>query len=497
MHELRKIFEEKTMKKAIFILLFLCAGTASGQNRPENALLLLNGGHTRVEASFFWQLLAAEGIGLRYKSAGNWDVWGNPASLISFREAYLSFGLQPGLKLDPGRYVDIPAEIRSQVDQNIADYRVPETELTYPDVGIRVGQRGGLFGLQLAYPLRWQEKPLAVSLDISQPFFLNLTAQNDGLNLMLEATRNVSGQKKIIHMRVNAILQALLNMRMTGVTLGIAREFNEKLAAGLRFGRDYSRATLNAQANVDGIMETAGTEYVFNDPTDPHIDFAAGETNRLDQRAWLDFSGRGWHFNLGMLYRAGDRWTFGLDLRRASALKLAGKMNVVQYKIPALNVDALLSNKEDVSLLDAAKLNLAKLTLTEPVSNKTSDHMRLNRPSSLGVQASYQSGGLELLFSLRKYSGRFGYDFLGEERYVQPGLDLGLGISLGPFSFSLGGLHSEIVTHRADGTRSSLKTWIPHGNLRLSSFLLKRYHLDSVLFFSPTPGLGVRLGVFL
>ncbi|HHM23641.1 MAG TPA: hypothetical protein ENJ23_01210 [Bacteroidetes bacterium] len=484
-------------KQIVIALALLFPLTSSGQNRPENALLLLNGGNTKVRASFFWQLLSNDGMGLRFKSAGNWDVWDNPAGLIAFQESYVGLAFQPAVRINPGRYVDIPGEIRSQVNQNIADYRVPETVLDYPALDVRVGQQGGLYGLQIAYPLRARKHPTVLSFELSQPFYLDLAIQNDGVNLMLEATREVSGQKKIIHMRVNAILHALLNVQSSSFTVGFARQLSRRWALGLRWGKDYARARLNAQARVDGIMETAGTEYVFNDPTDPRIDFDAGETNRLDQRAHLDFSGSGWHLDLGMLYRANRRWSFGWNFRHASAMRLSGAMEVEQYKIPALNVDALLSNDEDVSLLDASKLNLAKLTLTEPVANKTSDHLILNRISVLGLQSSFQNGSFELSLSLQKYFGQFGYRFLGEQQAIRPGAGFGLGLSAGIFSFSFGAMHAALEKKLADGTATSSSLWIPHGRIALSSFIFSRYLFETGVYFSPAPVAGMRLGVFL
>ena len=485
------------MKKIfISILIFSLSFSVVGQNNPENAIILLDGGRTDVQFSFYSQLLSKNGQSIGYKSPNSWDVWENPASLISFNESYLSFGLKPGFNIDPGNYYDIENTIETELDAAIAEYRTEDSQINYPELGTSVGQNGGLFGFNFVYPLQKNGNRSTLSFELSQPLFLNISAINDGFSTMIETQKEVGGQNKIIHMRLNTLLQADLQLRATHYNVGFAKQLGEKIGFGLKVGQTQIQTFLKGMANVNGIMETAGTEYAFNDPYDPRIEFEAGETNKLDQFISWDFKGISWNINLGGLFRITKFFTAGIDFTSNTSANLKGKMEFVQHKVPALNADALLNDDPDAELVEPTKLNLAKLTLTERIENPTSEQLELNFPSSLGFQFSYQGSFLESTISFRKYSGQFGYNFLEEKRYLQLAYGLNLDLSLGIFQLSVGGMKGDLFHEKNAELQDSSALWIPHASIEFAFFLLKNYHLSSKLFASPTPGLGVKLGYF-
>jgi len=255
-------------------------------------------------------------------------------------------------------------------------------------------------------------------------------------------------------------------------------------------------------------METAGTEYAFNDPYDSRIDFAAGETNQLGQKAIVDFNGMGWNSQIGALVAVNNSFGLGMDFDWHSEINLTGDMSVSQFKVPALNEGALFGGGEEdpeseEELLDATKLDLAKLTLTEPVQNKTSDYLLLSFPSSLGMQTSYQGKNFETTLGFRKYFNTFGYEFLDEKYSANLNFGVQFNMSIGIFELAVSAINAELLQEKITETgeveelEEPTSLWIPGASMNFGFFIKKRYQVGTKLFFAPTPGIGIKVGYFL
>jgi hypothetical protein len=482
------------MKTFLILLILLNATLIIGQTTPENVILLLDGGQTNVDVTFYWQLLSG-GQNIGFTSAGPWDIWSNPASLVSFKKSYFSIGVGPALLGSADDFTDVDAEIKAQVSEKIKDYRSKETFVIFPKIKSQFGQHWGLVGSQLAYPFKLGKIHHVLSFDVGQPFVLNLKAKNNGLTTMIETRKEVGDQDKVIHMRLNTLLNANISLKATKYRVGLARQISEKLATGFGLGQTFVKLHSNIAANIEGMMETAGSEYAFNDPYDPRIDFEAGETNRLDQSVLMDFDGSSFNFDIGLLYKMSNSWVVGTSASINSKTTLTGNMDVNQYKIPALNADALFEEGNEDDLVNPTKLNLAKLTLTEPVQNKETDSIDLNFPNALGIQLSYQKPIFETTFSFRPYFGEFGYTFLDNKYYFDLSYDVSAEIVWGFLKLAVGGTNGRFVQMTSDGEESS-DGWVPHGALEINSYLLSSFYFSAKLFVEPTPGVAVKVGYF-
>ena len=480
--------------KKLFLLIFLNASLLVGQTTPENVILLFDGGQTKVDFTFYWQLLSG-GQNIGFNSAGPWDIWTNPASLITFKKSYLGLGIEPALLGNAHSFSDVDAEIKNQVDESIVDYKSSESQIVYPKIESQFGQRGGFYGFQLAYPFKHGKSFNVLSIDIGQPFLLDLDVSNNGLATMIETRKEVGDQDKVIHMRLNTLLNADISIKSTKYRVGLARQLSQRLAAGIGLGQTFINLNSNIAANIEGMMETAGAEYAFNDPYDPRINFEAGETNRLDQSVLMDFDGASMNFDVGVLYKLTDSWIVGTSASINSKATLSGNMDVKQFKIPALNTDALFADETEEDLVDPTKLNLAKLTLTEPVHNRTTKTFVLSFPSSIGFQLSYQKPVFETTFSFRSYIGEFGYTFLESEYFFDMAYDLNAEIVWGFFKMSVGGTRGQIVRIAPDVEELS-DVWVPHGAVEISSYIFTSFYFSTKLFVEPTPGVGMKVGYF-
>ncbi len=483
------------MKK--ILLLFLLFIQLPAMAEDKDLIVFLRGGRTDIKFSFFGQLITGDGLSLGYKSSQPWDIWDNPASLVTFNQSYFNLNFQPQLNFDPNSLYDIDADIIENVDDAIKDYRDENTLVDYPVVQGNVGQKGDMFGFQLVIPLSDQNSRKSVmTFSLSRPVFMDFEANNDGFDTLIRTTKAVGDQNKIINLRMNAVLYGQAHIKASQYAFGFSHLFSDRLAVGVKLGRTLINTKVNGQVKLNGIMETAGTEYAFNDPYDPRIDFEAGETNKLDQNINADFSGQGWNAQFGFLTLLTKSLVLGLDANIQESIVLTGNMEIEQYKIPALNMDALSGDESDEDLIDPVKLDLAKLTLTEKVDNKVSRRLSFQMPSSVGLQLSRQGRVFEAVLGFRKYIGRFGYNFLDTKYQAHLNYGVDMDIILGGFNMSLGAIKASLVNEEEFKIVDELSTWMPHGSLGFEFFLLNNIHVGTKLFVTPTPGLGIKLGYF-
>ena len=106
--------------KKIICLLLISMSIIFGQTTPENIILLLDGGQTKIDFTFYWHMLSG-GQNIGFNSAEPWDIWSNPASLITFKNSYLSVGIGPAILASVHDVMDVDAEIKSQVMEKIKD----------------------------------------------------------------------------------------------------------------------------------------------------------------------------------------------------------------------------------------------------------------------------------------------------------------------------------------------------------------------------------------
>ncbi len=495
------------MKKFVLIFVLIMVSSGFGQNGGENKILFLNGGKTDITFSYYSQLISGIGNSIGYKSSQPWNIWGNPAGMITFKKVFVGVNIQPPLWVDPASFEDINKTIEEEIDNAIVDYRTDETKLVYPSITTKLNHKGGLYGFHFVKPVRILNNMSVLSFEIGQPFYMNLNTYNDGFETLIETRKDVGDQKKTIKMRMNALFRSGFLIKATQYTVGFAQKISAKTALGLKFGQTHVSADVFNQMKLDGIMETAGTEYAFNDPYDPRIDFDAGETNRLGQNAIIDFSGKGWNTQVGALFAINNSFVLGMDYDWHSEINLTGDMSVTQYKIPALNEDVLFGGNEEPDsggedLLDATKLDLAKLTLTKPVQNKIYDYLLLSFPSSLGIQTSYQGKIFETTLGFRKYFNTFGYELLDERYSANFNYGLQFIMSIGIFELALSAINAELIQEEIAETGEFEKIneptllWIPGASMSLGFFVQKSYQISTKLFFAPTPGLGIKLGYF-
>ncbi|MGP8330684.1 MAG: hypothetical protein ACT6FF_10270 [Methanosarcinaceae archaeon] len=484
----------KYLKIPILLLVFLLSRSAQSQtSEPENQLKLFYGGQTNIEFSLYSSLLFGlgpeAGTSQKSNSLSGFGIHGlstNPAHLSFINRRQIMFDLAPGFSIPVNNFYDVDAAIQEQVDNAIINFRTADTELIYPKVSIRAGQNGGFSAGAVVVPFK---QNWVVGASISQPFFLNLNMLGNGIQALLTTEKDMGGKITTIRLRTNIDLSLVTNINLQTTNLVVARNWNKKISTGLALNFHQIHLFGDGNAQIDGIMETAGTEYAFNDPYDKRIDFENGEQNDLNQSFQADFYGTGWGVKAGGTYRLHHNFLIDLLIDISPEIALKGEMEVIQYKIPALNVEAMSDDTGEMEIMDPLKMNLAKLTLTESVVNPTDDKVILKLPSSIAVGGHYRLGFLKGAVYLRSYFNEFSFTFIEAQRGLKLKYGLRLAFDFNYFTLSGGFLAGdEILEGFADeGMSAQTGVLIPQFSMGAGFHFLQRYRLDTILLALPAP----------
>lgn len=171
-----------------------------------------------------------------------------------------------------------------------------------------------------------------------------------------------------IRMRAWLDLSADLQVKAHELILGLGGQLGPTTMFGVSLIRMALRAECDAYAAVDGIVEMSSGEYPFNDPYDPRIDFARGEQNDLHQPLFADYTGEVWGVRLGLLHRVSQRFQVWLTVSAARRTRLSGEDSTVNNRVPFIRMEDG-AGRDVENLIDATKINLAKLTLTERLAS--------------------------------------------------------------------------------------------------------------------------------
>ncbi|MDZ7261363.1 MAG: hypothetical protein ONB05_04580 [candidate division KSB1 bacterium] len=408
-------------------LLLLLSTNSLGQNGSE--LTDFQGGQYTFKLSLSNNLFL--GVGSRVGGLGG-DYGGllptsetllwNPANLAFIKKSQWTFDVNPPLMFNPTSLVDIDGEVRSAVDDNIADMKGENFSMKdedYPELALSLGEKGN-FGTG---SFAWRNGEFTIAGALFQPFHLTLDLVGTGFEARMET---VDEEDPALSVTFFSSLDLSLSTRIKiqGWSLGAGRMITPRWAAGLSLERLSGLAEVNAQFQVEGIMVTAGNERAFNDPNDPW-------ENNLHSSVKGGYQGSSTTYKLGTTYKLNENWGLGTVLSLAQPLTMKGELKIIQRTLPGLNLQA----EGDEDILDATKIDLDEPTKTIQQHNPTSELLILNLPSSLGIGISGQIGFLGVSLNYNRYFGECSYQYdvmrNGEEIKYSQGIKLSNEFRLG------------------------------------------------------------------
>ncbi|MDI6807902.1 MAG: hypothetical protein QME66_02825 [Candidatus Eisenbacteria bacterium] len=471
--------------KLILILTLLWVSSAIpafGQNQDsKDKITVFSGGKMDMDFSFSSSVLYGIGStgntfggGIGTLSPGSAHASLNPAGLAFLRQAEGSVDCAPRLKPSlsmVSRFFDVQKRINEGVDSALTDLRTPETEVSYPEVGAAFGQEGGVYSGSVAFPLYG----FGFGAALSEPFSLKMKFIETGMEVQFETEKTIGDETKPIGFKAMIDLNVLADVSVNVTSVSIGRSLLDNIGLGAGLSRYDGYAFFDGKARVDGLMSYSGQEFIFNNPNDDWH-------NDLNQSAWASFKGKAWGKKLGASYRMGNRLSLDALYEDLPDILLTGSMNVVENKVPALNTEG----GDDI--LDPTKLDIAKLTLTEFIENRTSDSLSIHLPSSFKIGSSIRLGFITTTVTYATYTGQFGYSFLGQTRGVEPKRSVGLGLDFSLLKLGAVVTWADEVRQGTDddaGRKTNLL--LPSASIGFGMPLRKGLRVDSTVLAVPAP----------
>lgn len=417
------------MKKSIqFIMIIttLWGVVLQAQTDSDHPLASLAVSRLNVKFTLSGSLL---GLGSGGSVAGRSVAWPQvDASALSWNPAALGLLEKRNLVLDwvPGvaqnlnqlnSLYDIQAEVETQMDNAMVDYGTAESTVGYPTLEPVAGMRADVAGFGLAIPFTVMGRRMGAGFGYATPLRLNLDLHGTGIDALIDSEQEIEGSTRRIRMRTRANLVSSLDVAVNQVMLGFGGELVNGLTLGVTANRYNIQAVGRMAANIDGIIEMSGNEYAFNDPNDPNIDFAGGETNALNQSLSARFSGSGWGVKIGVLKQVTESFQMGFTVDLPPEIRSTGTLNSITHEIPFIKLDEAGEDGGDVEdLIDPTSINLAQLTRTERREKEELHRLNINLPRAYNLGMVLGRSGFKLALRVTGYSGQLGYDLVGEDR---------------------------------------------------------------------------------
>ena len=442
MHHFETIMSQNLSKKCILLIVVLVLKFAIPQcySQADNSKILnFNGG--RLDASINFSSSIFYGIGGRASNlAGSISSFTpqaptallNPAALAWLNHSSLSLDFTPRVLADASSLYDINSEIEQSTIDGINAYRTEETEISPTKVGLKLGQAGNAAAGAIAFPVY----NFVFHASYYRPINFNLDVLFTGLKTKLMTAIPMSDKEEEVIF--NSFIEGPLAGRfgMSVASIGLSHKVADDMAVGFSI-ENYSAAfRANGVFEVNGTMLFAGQEKSFNDPGDLW-------SNNLHQRIDSNYKGTGWGAKLGYTFRQSQNLSFDAVFSWAADIVTTGAMNLEMNTVPALNIDMNADDEDEI--LIQAKLDLSKLTYTQPVYNKNYNELTINQPKQLRLGAAYRLGSLEGHLSYGRYFHEFSFEY-GEGRIgLKLKNTLRLGLDLKYVQMGLGFVSAETV----------------------------------------------------
>jgi len=475
------------------LLSFIYAGLISGQEEKENTFRWFRGGS--VDVNFSLQTDLFYGIGGKFSNScvslkkDVSSIYWNPAQLsfLPYRQVELDF--IPPFSLNVGDYYDVESEVEASINNAIADYKTSETTVEYTKVTPVYNHAGGLNNFSISIPVSKMWTKSAIAFSYSRAIDVQLNLLGNGLSTLLDIKKDVGDQKMLVKFRNDIDINFLFRMQLNRMSFALAKKWTPTFSTGITVNRYVGEIFVDGKFKIDGIMEIAGTEYAFNDPYDPRIDFENGEQNDLNQSIFTQFDGKGWGVKLGNIYQPNKNFAVGAVMEIVPPMHFNGDMNVKQNMMPALNSNALIGETNgDEEIIDPIKLDLAKLTLTEPYENPTDDLCEVRLPSSFILGMAYKVGFLKGSLNVIGYFGQFSFSTLGVTRGAKLKYGVRSAFDLRLFQLGLGFTALDEIKEGTDSDDEAVKNvLLPQLSLGFGYSVTRHLKTEALLFVAPTP----------
>jgi hypothetical protein len=438
--------------------MFIVLGCSVGlvQTDTDRPIAELIGGYLRAEFS------VSGSMALWGTSPAPFDrIAGNPAMLGVLEKRCLSIEWAPGISRNLQKWMDVDKRVRNKMDGLIRDYGTETSQALYPSLSPVLAFQSNPTDIGGSFSFRFLGRRFGVGFDYAVPLSMDVRFIGTGMEVGIDSEQEIQGELKRVRMRTRAGLDAQMQFRLNRLEFGAGMDVGWGTAVGLSLTRTHVFTKAAGRVLMDGIVEISGTEYVYNDPADPRIDFASGEQNDINQFFDADFSGSAWDVRLGAVKAVSRSFQMGLTVQLPSSIRLTGTDSLVNNRIPFIAIEEGKTGGNVDDMIDPAKIDLAKLTKTERVLKTDQYCPVLSFPKAVDLHVRWTKGKIRLALGGTFYSGVVSISSRGKEK----GFRLKQGIRMeSDFGFAF------------IGGSVDFGSWIQAEGKKSSSLVLPRAH---------------------
>jgi hypothetical protein len=406
-------------------------------------------------------------------NAGVASVSGNPAGLAFLGQSAILLDVLPPLGASVSDIIDIQSRANSALDDALESVAHPDLDPVYPTIDARAAQRSGV--ISGAFAVRVGRAVVGGAFE--EPLSIGLEFVDTGIQAYGETVKGEEGGGDV-DVDVRATLEAAVDLSATvdRTTFAAGMEAVPGLGVGVSLSSYRAAAAISGVALGDGIIDYGGTEYAFNDPSDPW-------TNDLDQSVDGSFSGVALGWTAGASWRAATWLTFDVCYAKVPVLRLDGSLTTVSHTLPAMSEDGF----------DASEISASQPTLTEREETVTTSPVELRLPSYAALAATFKTGAILATVEVRRYDSDLGFAYEEYEEGIHLGTGVGLQLTLGGFRLGGGVVTGRLVGESADqGGSASLL--IPMANVGLGFEVGGGFRVDTLLLALPLQVMRVSVG---
>lgn len=399
--------------------------TAIAQSSEDFTALRFEGGFLRADVRLGSNLFGS-GVGggsfgrvqSAFQRIDGAVVFGNPAALSFVNDRQI--GMETRLPLRNGIFgIGSPSlisasSIRNRTDDILADFEYPmDQEPAYTLISkLSVGQPRQLSAFWFTWPVN---ENVGIGFGYRQPLLMTASIRSGGLSAAFSGRQNSGGATEQIDFLAEMALSTNAHLQLDELSIGtgglLERYYIGSVWWGLTLFRYSASASFNLDAHPQGLLTVSGSEqYFFNDPQDPNLDLANGESNAFFWKMQGAYKGSGFGGRIGLVHRSyGDRWGTSFLLSVPPTLHLWDPSAMAESWLPQfVDLGGAINNgaNDNVDLLDVDGLDLSKPNLTRKTRDYIGPQMIVHLPTSLTVGVDVPFGQHRIVVNVLRYWGR-------------------------------------------------------------------------------------------
>ncbi|AXJ01523.1 hypothetical protein CYPRO_2277 [Cyclonatronum proteinivorum] len=284
---------------------------------------------------------------------------------------------------------------------------------------LRAGVGSGFTSFAVAWPVY---RNVVLGLGATQPADIRFRLQSSGLSTKIreeQGTDDVSVRFDIL-MNISSLLDFSFQMQNFTVGLGALLYSGElgDVAGGFALNRYTTAHRRILSTDLNGFVVVGGAdERFFNNPNDPNLNFAAGESNDFVMQASGDFQDTRNGFQFSASWKTPWFADISLSYNHMPEFSLTDPNSFSRAFLPVFIVGQDVLSGDLELELDSLQANKPNLSTERDISDLISDS-RLQLPSSLRLGVDLKAGRHTIVLNYIAYTSplrlEFGDDIIGK-----------------------------------------------------------------------------------